>query len=55
MDLYLELKVQAALAVVETGLTLLWPEVLAPQIRAAAAAAALMLERMLMDTRADLA
>jgi hypothetical protein len=55
VDRYLELKVQAARAVVETDLTPLWPEVLAPQIRAVAAVAAVILERMLTDTLVALA
>jgi hypothetical protein len=52
---YLELKVRAALAAVETGLTLLWPGVQGPQIRAAAVVAVVILGRMSTDTLADLA
>ena len=46
---------RAARAVVETDLTQLWPEVLAPQIRVAAAVVAAILHRILMDTLVALA
>ena len=46
---------RAARAAAGTGLTLLWPEVLAPQIRVAAAVVAAMPHRILMDTLVALA
>jgi hypothetical protein len=55
VDRYLELKVQAARAVVETDLTPLWPEVLAPPILAVVVAAARTAGRMLTDTLVGLA